>query len=136
MEREAKNRSDWLITGQKYMQRGAERRYQWCVTLSHTAGSLTLDDMRVVLQEEIVQVFGDEGRHAGVRQSWGEKKNKQEIMDKRLKNEFNGIKYRFSPSLLKFKYRNGAQSESKPGRKSRDMMYREHHLVFIRVYCT
>lgn len=33
--------------------------------------SLTLDDMRVVLQEEIVQVFGDEGRHAGIGQSWG-----------------------------------------------------------------
>lgn len=29
---------------------------------------LTLDNVRVVLQEEVVQVFGDEGRHAGVRQ--------------------------------------------------------------------
>lgn len=56
------------------MQKGAERRYQCCVTLSHTAGSLTLDDMRVVLQEKIVQVFGDEGRHACVCQSWGEEK--------------------------------------------------------------
>lgn len=27
---------------------------------------LTLNNMRVVLQEEVVQVFGDEGRHAGV----------------------------------------------------------------------
>lgn len=44
------------------------------MTLSHTAGSLTLDDMRVVLQEKIVQVFGDEGRHACVCQSWGEEK--------------------------------------------------------------
>lgn len=27
---------------------------------------LTLNHMRVVLQEEVVQVFGDEGRHAGI----------------------------------------------------------------------
>lgn len=31
--------------------------------------NLTLDDMRVVLQEEVVQVFGDEGGHAGICQS-------------------------------------------------------------------
>ncbi len=31
-------------------------------------GYLTLNDMRVVLQEKVVQVFGDEGRHAGIRQ--------------------------------------------------------------------
>lgn len=30
---------------------------------------LTLDNMGVVLQEEIVQVFRDEGRHAGIGQS-------------------------------------------------------------------
>lgn len=28
--------------------------------------NLTLDDMGVVLQEKVVQVFGDEGRHAGI----------------------------------------------------------------------
>lgn len=54
---------------------------------------------------------------AGVRE-----KKQQEITDKNLKNQFKKIKYRFSPSLLKFKYRNGAQSESKPERKSRDVM--------------
>lgn len=67
-KKEAKNRSVWLIASQKYHCSG--------VTLSQTAGSLTLDDMRVVLQEEIVQVFGDEGRHAGICQSWGEGKKK------------------------------------------------------------
>lgn len=32
--------------------------------------SFTLYDMRVVLQEKVVQVFGNEGRHAGVCQGW------------------------------------------------------------------
>lgn len=28
---------------------------------------LTLDDVRVVLQEKVVQILGNEGRHAGIR---------------------------------------------------------------------
>lgn len=38
---------------------------------------LTLYDMRVVLQEEVVQVFGDEGRHAGICQCCKNKKKPQ-----------------------------------------------------------
>lgn len=30
---------------------------------------LTLYDMRVVLQKEVVEIFGDKGRHAGIRKS-------------------------------------------------------------------
>lgn len=40
------------------------------LTYTHTEQvlflSLTLNDMRVVLQEKVVQVFGNEGRHAGI----------------------------------------------------------------------
>lgn len=88
--------------------------------------------MRVVLQEEIVQVFGDEGRHAGIRQGWCEKKHPKKL---EVESIFRGKKQRFLPSLLKFKYRNGAQSESKPERKHRDVMWHEHHLVPSHVYC-
>lgn len=50
---------------------------------------LTLDDMRVVLQEKVVQVFGDEGRHASICQSYEEygirmkESQKSEVMDKK-----------------------------------------------------
>lgn len=81
---------------------------------------LTLDHMRVVLQEEVVQVLGDEGRHAGIRQRCEEYRIKMKRMEKKA-----GIKkylveisvqmtLKFLPSLLKFRYRNGAQRESKP----------------------
>lgn len=54
---------------------------QYCISVQNTAEqcnlsphiqnmlilvNLTLDHMRVVLQEKVVQVLGDEGRHAGV----------------------------------------------------------------------
>lgn len=65
---------------------------------------LTLNNMRVVLQEEVVQVFGDEGRHAGVCQGCEEfetsMKGNQKGRNKRLNS---GIEMTFSPSLLKFK---------------------------------
>lgn len=42
---------------------------------------LTLYDMRVVLQEEVVQVFGNEGRHAGICQCCNDKKNASRMLD-------------------------------------------------------
>lgn len=65
--------------------------------------------MRVVLQEKIIQVFGDEGRHAGICQGCkvynivsikGHQKKESKVESSEL---FQKLKLKLLPSLLKFK---------------------------------
>lgn len=64
-----------------------------------------MDDMRVVLQEKVVQVFGDERRHAGICQGCEEydirRKAELKTLSSNSSKLFNKIK--LLPSLLKFK---------------------------------